>query len=200
MHEPFFERPEEMDVHTAILTRSSVRDYLSKSVTRDQIDRIINAAIHAPTAANRQGWHFTVISDRSLLDKISNEAKSFMTRERPVDLPVILYDKLASTDFNIFYHAPLLIVVSGERDKPWIAEECALAAQNMMLWAHAAGLGSCWIGLGQPYLATQAGKDLLGLSPLLYPFGPIVFGYPKKASVETMRIKAKTNFISKSQM
>jgi nitroreductase len=182
-----------MDAHTAILTRGSVRDYLSKSVTRDLIDRIINAAIHAPTAANRQGWHFTVISDRSLLDEISNEAKSFMTRERPVDLPVILYDKLATTDFNIFYHAPLLIVVSGERDKPWIAEECALAAQNMMLWAHAEGLGSCWIGLCQPYLATQAGKDLLGLPPLFYPFSPVIFGYPDGLPKKMMRVKARTN-------
>ena len=183
-----------MDAHTAILTRGSVRDYLSKSVTRDQINRLINAAIHAPTAANRQEWHFTVITDRSLLDKISNEAKSFMTRERPVDLPEILYDKLGKKDFNIFYNAPLLIVVSGEHDKPWIAEECALAAQNMMLWAHADGLGSCWIGLGQPYLATEVGKDLLGLSPLFCPFSPIVFGYPNRASVETIRIKANTNY------
>ena len=185
-----------MDAHAAILTRSSVRDYQSKAVPRDLIDRLINAAIHAPTAANRQDWHLTVIVDRQLLDKISNEAKLFMTRTRPVDLPEVLYDKLAQKDFNIFYNAPLLIVIYGQLNKPWMAEECALASQNMMLWAHADRLGSCWIELGQSYLSTQVGKDLLGLSPLIYPFAPVIFGYPKGLPIETMRAKAKTNYYS----
>ena len=182
-----------MDAYTAILTRSSVRNYLNKAIARNQIDRLINAAIHAPSAANRQEWHFTVITDQSLLDKISNDAKSFMTHTRPIELPETLYDKLQRENFNIFYNAPLLIVISGELGKPWMAEECALAAQNMMLLAHADGLGSCWIGLGQPYLATQEGKDLLDLPPLYYPFAPVVFGHPSEVPNQTIRMKAKTN-------
>ena len=83
-----------MDAYTAILTRSSVRNYLKKAIARNQIDRLVNAAIHAPSAANRQEWHFTVITDQSLLDKISNDAKYFMTLTRPIELPETLYDKL----------------------------------------------------------------------------------------------------------
>lgn len=119
-----------------------------------------------------------------------------MTRVRPVDLPETLYSKLAQKGFNIFYNAPLLIMISGQLNKPWMGKECALAGQNMMLWAHADRLGSCWIGLGQPYLATQAGKDLLGLSSLIHPFAPVIFGYPKGLPIETTQAKAKINSYS----
>ena len=73
-----------------------------------------------------------------------------MTRVRPVDLPETLYSKLAQKGFNIFYNAPLLIMISGQLNKPWMAEECALAGQNMMLWAHADRRGVAGSGLVCP--------------------------------------------------
>ena len=75
-----------------------------------------------------------------------------------------------------------LILISGEAQGPWIVEDCALAAQNLMLSAHAAGLGSCWIGFAQSFLNTPAGKALLGLPAAWVPVAPIIIGHPKSAS------------------
>lgn len=58
-------------------------------------------------------------------------------------------------------------------------EDCALAAQNLMLAAYAAGLGSCWIGFAQSFLNTPEGKALLGLPSAWVPVAPIIIGYPK---------------------
>lgn len=85
---------------------------------------------------------------------------------------------LNNPDFNIFYHAPALIVISAP-DGPWIVEDCALAAENLMLAACAAGLGTCWIGFAQGWLATAEGKSVLKLLDGLVPVAPIIVGYPK---------------------
>jgi hypothetical protein len=70
---------------------------------------------------------------------------------------------LSDPQFHVFHHAPVLIVISGIRQGTYIAEDCALAAQNMMLAAFGQGLGTCWIGFSQGYLNTPEGKQALGI-------------------------------------
>jgi Nitroreductase family len=70
---------------------------------------------------------------------------------------------LVDSSFHIFYHAPVLILISASAEGPWIIEDCALAAENLMLSAYAAGLGACWIGFAQSFLNTSEGKNMLGL-------------------------------------
>ncbi|HTV95565.1 MAG TPA: nitroreductase family protein [Steroidobacteraceae bacterium] len=62
---------------------------------------------------------------------------------------------------------------------PWCIEDCALAAQNLMLAACGEGLGSCWIGFAQAYLNTPAGKALLRLPPACVPVAPLIVGFGK---------------------
>ncbi|MFM9163171.1 MAG: nitroreductase [Methylocystis sp.] len=185
-----------METLDAIKTRTSVRAYREDRPQREILEALIEAASHAPTTANRQAWTFTVVSDRILLDRFSSEAKKYMTLEYPLDLPAYLYDKLQDPDFHIFYHAPVLIVLSGDGRLPWMAEDCALAAQNLMLAAHEAGLGTCWIGLVQPYLATEAGRTALGLRPKMHPFAPLAIGYPSIQTSPTSRRKVIIDWIS----
>lgn len=123
----------------------------------------MSAAARAPCAFNRQAWRFTIIVNRILLDEISAGAKGYMTRTRPLELPETLYQKLADPDFHVFYRAPALIVISAAAPGPWIEADGALAAENLMLAAQAQGLGSCWIGLSQPFLATPEGRALAQL-------------------------------------
>lgn len=170
-----------MELFDAIAERRSVREYLPQSPPEELIKRVVSAAVMAPSAVNRQPWTFTVVRDRSLLDRISREAKAHMTGARPLRLPEHLYEWLASEEFHVFYRAPALIVISAPAIDPWIAEDCALAAQNLMLAAHGFGLGSCWIGLSQPWLATPAGKQALGLAETQTPVAPIILGYPAAA-------------------
>ena len=86
---------------------------------------------------------------------------------------------LGDPNFHIFYHAPVLILISAQAPGPWIVEDCALAAENLMLTAFAAGLGTCWIGFAQGYLNTPAGKETLGLPAACVPIAPIIVGHPK---------------------
>lgn len=64
-------------------------------------------------------------------------------------------------------------------DNQWAIENCALAAENLMLAACAEGRGTCWIGFAQMWLVTRAGKAALGVPPAYVPVAPIIVGHPK---------------------
>ncbi len=171
-----------MELEDAILGRRSVRIYTDETVDEQLIHRLINAAVHAPSAVNAQSWTFTVVRDQGVLDRISREAKAHMLANMPAGEHADHFHSLLSdANYHIFYHAPALILVSSTADGPWILENCALAAENLMLAAHAAGLGSCWIGFAQRFLNTSAGKALLGLPSDSVPVAPIIVGHPKGA-------------------
>jgi len=89
---------------------------------------------------------------------------------------------LDDPSFQIFYHAPVLILISAVAEGPWIVEDCALAAENLMLAAYSAGLGSCWIGFAQSFLRTPDGKAELDLPAAWVPVAPIIVGRPKATS------------------
>jgi nitroreductase len=163
--------------------RRSTREYTKQALDEGTITRLIDAATWAPSAINQQPWTFTVVRNQELLDRLSKEAKSHMIATRPADIATgaragHFHATLSDPRFQIFYHAPVLIVISGEAPGAWIAEDCALAAQNLMLMAHALGLGSCWIGFAQSYLNTPKGKQLLGLPDVWVPVAPIIVGQP----------------------
>ena len=82
-------------------------------------------------------------------------------------------------NFDIFYHAPVLIVISTVADVPWAVEDCTLAAENLMLAARAARLGTCWIGFAQAWLGTLEGKTVLKLPVPYKPVAPIIVGHSK---------------------
>jgi len=89
-------------------------------------------------------------------------------------------EMLIGPGFHIFYHAPSLIVISASQTGPWAVEDCSLAAENLMLAAHASGLGTCWIGFAQAWLGTAEGKTALrfGCDDVV-PIAPIIVGYPR---------------------
>lgn len=168
-----------MDVSDAINGRRAVRQYTTDPVGRETVLQLIDAAVHAPSAVNQQPWTFTVVRDAALLDRISAAAKQHMLASVPESgLPARLREELADPHFQIFHHAPLLILISALAPGPWIVEDCALAAENLMLAAHAKGLGTCWIGFAQDYLGTAEGKRVLGLPQAWVPIAPIIVGRP----------------------
>jgi nitroreductase len=171
-----------MEVLDAIRRRRAVRDYKSDQLSAAILRQLIAAASWAPSAMNEQPWHFTVVTDTALLDEISRRSKAWML-ERVATMPRSSHfrDILADPHFHIFYHAPALIVVSASGDGQWRAEDCALAAQNLMLAALDMDLGSCWIGFAQGWLDTEDGRNLLGLSRQSRVVAPIIVGYPKTA-------------------
>lgn len=159
--------------------RRSVRDYAAAPVTRDDLLSLVEAAIQAPSAMNEQPWLFTIVTNPKLLDRIAAAGKRFMAEFVNTGIHSHAGAMLHAADFHIFYHAPALIVISAPSNGRWSVENCALAAQNLMLTAHAKGLGSCWIGFAQSWLGTPDGKRAIGLSDSHTPIAPIIIGHPE---------------------
>jgi nitroreductase len=169
-----------MDLREAIHQRRAVRDYKPDPVSCDLLQQMIVTASWAPSAMNEQPWRFTAVTDRALLGEISALSKTAML-ENVAAMPRENHfrEVLSDPSFDIFYNAPALVVISGPAYGQWIAEDCALAAQNLMLAAHAIGLGTCWIGFAQGFLNTIQGRHMLNLSPDTRAIAPIIVGYPK---------------------
>jgi len=169
-----------VNLNEAISGRRSVREYTDEALDERSLGCLIDAAVQAPSAVNQQPWTFTIVRDRNVLELISREAKSFMLANMPAGVHSDHFRALLSDPaFHIFYHAPALILISARAQGPWIVEDCALAAQNLMLAAYSLGLGTCWIGFGQAFLNTSEGKTLLGLPRAWVSVAPIIVGHPK---------------------
>ena len=185
-----------MDLKEAIYSRRAVREFTAEPVDEVVLRQLIDAAIHAPSAVNQQPWLFSVVRDRNLLARISTEAKAHMLKTSMAAASHHFQSILSNSDFDIFYHAPALIVISAEAEGPWAVENCALAAENLMLSACAAGLGTCWIGFAQSWLGTPDGKTALKLSNTSVPVAPIIVGHPKTAAAPVPRNAPKISWIS----
>jgi len=168
-----------MDLREAIYTRRAVREFTAEPVDERTLRLLIDAAIQAPSAVNQQPWAFCVVRDQAVLADISNKAKAHMLRTSPAALSHHFQELLSNPNFHIFYHAPALVLISSVAESPWAVEDCALAAENLMLAARAAGLGTCWIGFAQTWLGTPEGKAALNLPVACVPIAPIIVGHPK---------------------
>jgi nitroreductase len=165
-------------------------------IENEEIEALIHAAIQAPSAMNQQPWSFCVVRDQEILTRISDAAKSHMLRTAPAGLVSHHFqDLLGSAGFQIFYHAPAMILISATDNGPWGPIDCTLAAQNLMLAAHDAGLGSCWIGFAQTWLGTPEGKALLDLPDTHVPVAPIIVGHPAATAPPVPRREPEIRWI-----
>jgi len=185
-----------MDIMEAIYGRRAVRQFTSQPVDQPTLQKLIAAAIQAPSAVNEQPWLFFIVRDRSLPARISREAKAHMLKTTPVGLVSHHFQQLLSNpDFDIFYGVPVLIVIACKAPSPWAVEDCSLAAENLMLAAHALGLGTCWIGFAQAWLGTPEGKAALDLPPNCIPVAPIIVGHPQSAPPPVHRKQPEIRWI-----
>ena len=119
--------------------RMSIRAYQNKALTEDMVKSILEAAQHAPTARNLQQLEYKVITNPDLIRRASDSIAAALKKEnRSMQFP-------ARASF--FYGAPLLIIIVGPAENPWIYSDAGLAAQNIMLYATSLDLGSCFIGM-----------------------------------------------------
>lgn len=169
-----------MDLMKAIYHRRAVREFTSEPVERETIRLIIAAAIQAPSAMNQQPWSFVVVEDKEALDRYSRSAKAHLLATATASLGHYR-ELLADANFQIFYHAPALVVICATSADAGAAEDCCLAAQNLMLAAYGAGLGTCWIGFARPWLDLAEGRRELGIPAHHVPVAPIILGHPKAA-------------------
>ncbi len=100
------------------------------------------ANFESPSARNRQPWHFSVVQDEKLIQENHDKAANEMGKGGS--------PRFADPDFQIFYHAPTVIFIFGERDFSWTQVDCGIAVENMALAAEGLGIGSVILGLPKP--------------------------------------------------
>jgi nitroreductase len=169
-----------MELLEAINGRRSVREYTEQPVGDADLRALIDAATKAPSAINQQPWAFVVVKDRAQLGRISDQAKTHLLAASLAAPAHPFREMLNDPKFHIFYRAPALVVIAAAEPTDWAVEDCALAAENLMLAAYAKGLGTCWIGFAQHWLATPDGKEALGVPPTYTPIAPIAVGHPRR--------------------
>ena len=151
--------------YQTILSRTSVRAYTDQKVEKAKIEKLLRAAMAAPTAVNKQPWHFVVIEDKHVLEQIAEEIPTAKMAAR----------------------APLAITVCGDMEKAldgegrdfWI-QDASAATENLLLAAHAMGLGAVWTSVYPIKDKVEATRALLKLPETIVPLGTIVIGYPKE--------------------
>lgn len=174
------QRERMMEVLEAIYGRHAIREYAPEMPATETMQSLVKAAIQAPSAMNFQPWAFAVVRGRDRLVSISNRAKGHLLHTMVAELPLSsLRERLADPAYDIFYGAPVLIMICATSSEAGASEDCALAGQNLMLAAHSEGLGTCWIGLARPWLNEATAKEELRLPTSYAPVAPIILGYPK---------------------
>jgi len=145
----------DMDVFEAIRGRRSIRSFASRPVEEEKLHKILEACRWAPSAVNRQPWELIVVKDRDLLRKLAELAP---------------YGRFIA-------EAPLAIAVVTNPSSRWHIIDGSLLTQNLMLAAHALGLGTCWIGT----MDRERAKEVLGIPKDKHLLTVIPVGYPAEA-------------------
>ena len=160
-----------METIEAIYTRRSIRKYTNQPVEDDIIRELIAAAMMAPSAGNAQPWHFVVIKKRQILDAIA----AFHP-----------YAKMLT-------NAPVAILICGdptlEKYKGRWMLDCSAAAQNLLLAAHAKGLGAVWVAVYPGANRMEPMRKLVTLPEHIIPFALISIGYPAEQKPTPERFK-----------
>jgi nitroreductase len=169
------------DTLKTIKQRRSIRSFKDEQIKEEELQAILEAGLYAPNAGN-QAWHFTVVQNKEMLDRLNLEAKE---AAKQIDMDHLM--ELGNNEhFNCLYSAPTLIIVSGNEQVLPIQADCAAATQNLLLAAESIGLGACWI-----YFVMFAFNSIKGLElqkeleiPEGYkPYHSVVLGYKKDAYV-----------------
>ena len=147
-----------------IKERRSIRKYqVGKPVTREQLERLLEAAMMAPSACNSRPWEFIAITKRDLLDEIA--------RIHP-------YAKMSSTAT-----AAIVVVAIPQDGRPegYFPQDCGAATQNILLEAASMGLGTCWCGVYPKDDRVASLRKLFNIAEPKIPFNVIAIGHPDEA-------------------
>ena len=147
-----------------IRTRRSYRSYQPEQITDEQLNAVLEAGTYAPTSRGLQSPFIVAIQNEELKARLAKMNAEIM-----------------GVTTNPYYDAPTYVLVFVPSDAPNGIQDASLVMENMMLAAHAQGLGSCWIHREREMFATEEGKELMqqwGLPEGLIGIAALALGYP----------------------
>ena len=142
-----------MEVLQAISDRRSHRVYKKDQLPEEVLSAILKAGLEAPSARNRQPWHFSVVQNAELIQEVHDEAAKNMTAATGSP-------RFKDPEFQIFYYAPTVIFIFGEKEFYWSHVDCGIAVENMALAAEGLGIGSVILGLPLPAFKGDKADEL----------------------------------------
>lgn len=148
-----------MDTFETMLSRRSVRSFDNKPIEKTLIEKILQAAMSAPSGANEQAWHFIVVTEPTLLNQMAQ---------------LLPYGKMCA-------HAAAAIVVCADTNLVKLpnfwTQDLSAATQNILLAIRALDLGGVWLGIYPEESRVNALKQLFDLGPNIIPFSTVALGY-----------------------
>ena len=146
-----------------IMTRVSVREFTGGKISAEQIDTLLRAAMAAPSAINRQPWAFIVVTDETIIAQLGEALPYSRCSNHPACAIIPCGD--------------LSKAIEGEMGAFWINDVSA-ATENLLLAAHAMGLGAVWTGLHPDMKRATMVQQLLGLPEHIIPLCVVPVGVP----------------------
>ncbi|HBH49405.1 MAG TPA: nitroreductase family protein [Bacteroidales bacterium] len=160
-----------MELFDALFNRRSIRQYTNQKVEDELLEKIISAGMYAPSAVNKQPWHFIIFRNSHTIDQIAAvHPNASMLKHASAGI-LICFDK------NL------------EHDDGYGPVDCAAATQNMLLAAHGCGLGACWIGIYPRVQRIEALHTIFQLPEHVIPFAVISLGYADEQTIATNRVR-----------
>jgi nitroreductase len=159
-----------MEAMEAILSRRSIRRYTAGKVSDELIKDLLAAAMSAPSTGNGQPWHFVIIDNPGIFEEVQKfHHYASMLKKTPLAI-------LVCVDLNV-------------NQEGFIVQDGSAATENLLLAAHAKGLGAVWLGI-YPLEERIAGmRKLLGLPDRILPLALISIGHPAEAHPRKDRYK-----------
>ena len=154
------------EILKAMTERRSTRSYRSEMIPKAILDSIIQAGLYAASGRNFQSPVIIAVTDKTVRDRLSEMNRKIGGWQE---------------GFDPFYNAPAVLVVLADKTKPTYVYDGSLVMGNLMLAAHAMGLGSCWIHRAKEEFDSDEGKELLrslGIEGDYEGIGHCIIGYP----------------------
>lgn len=153
-----------MDAMQNLIKRRSVRKYKPDMIPRDVLEKIVEAGTYAPTGMNKQAPIIIAVTNKAMRDRLSRMNAAVMGSEG-----------------DPFYGAPVVLIVLADRNLAGTyLYDGSLVMGNLMLAAHAQGIGSCWIHRAKQEFETEEGKAILkelGIEGDFEGIGHCILGY-----------------------
>lgn len=178
------------EIMNVIMHRRAIRRFSQKQIEKDVLEQILQAGLYAPSAGGRQGVIFVVCQDKEVNERLgkikranSNPSMAkngnYVSKEQPsiADDPKLT---------NAFYDAPIVVTLFAPKYFLFSVDDCACAAENMMLAADSLGVGSCYIGQGWTAFADSYGQEILqkwDIRSEYYAVMQLLLGYPKEGDM-----------------